>query len=492
MKIPFTKISKSVFLAGLQCEKLLWTRFNARDQILPPDARLQAVFDQGHEVGVMARQLFPNGMEVAHGITDKEEVESASRLALQARRPLFEAGFSFGGAFARADILAPVGEDAWDLLEVKGVTEPKDDHLMDLAFQTYVHVGAGLRLRRCFLVHLNRGYVRRGMLEPEGLFVRTDSTSEVEVLCREIKAQLSQMQRVIRKPGCPEIHIGPHCDKPYTCPLRDRCWEFLPENSVMDLYRGKAKGFALLEHGILKVADIPKDQLLTWNQNVQRKAVRSGTPTISKSDIRRFLNDLRYPIHFLDFETFSTAIPIFDLLRPFQRVPFQFSLHVQNSPDATLEHHSFLAEGKGDPRPEFVARLRANIADHGSIVVYNAAFEKGVLKECAEVLPELRSWVDSLQPRFVDLLQPFRSFHYYNPGQHGSASMKAVLPALTGAGYDHLAIRNGDTASQEYLRVTYGDVVAEERQLVRRQLQEYCGLDTMGMHQIIQALNAVT
>ena len=137
MKMPSAPISKSVFLAGLQCEKLLWTRFNARDQIPPPDLRLQAVFDQGHEVGVIARQLFPDGVEVAHGIMDIKEIANVSRLALQARRPLFEPGFCFGDAFARADILAPVGEDAWDLLEVKGVTEPKDDHLKDLAFQAY-------------------------------------------------------------------------------------------------------------------------------------------------------------------------------------------------------------------------------------------------------------------------------------------------------------------------------------------------------------------
>jgi hypothetical protein len=212
---------------------------------------------------------------------------------------------------------------------------------------------------------------------------------------------------------------------------------------------------------------------------------------ISKSDLRLFLNGLCYPMHFLDFETYSTAIPVFDLLRPFQRVPFQFSLHVQNSPDATLEHHSFLAEGEGDPRPEFLSHLRESIANCGSIIVYNAAFEKGVLEECAEALPELRSWVASLQPRFVDLLQPFRSFHYYHPRQRGSASMKAVLPALAGAGYDQLAIRNGDTASREFLRVTFGDFVTEDRQLVRRHLQEYCGLDTLGMYQIIQALNVV-
>jgi hypothetical protein len=230
---------------------------------------------------------------------------------------------------------------------------------------------------------------------------------------------------------------------------------------------------------------------LTQHQRVQVEAVRSLTERVNKPVVRDFLRDLRYPIHFIDFETFSTAIPLFDGLRPFQRVPFQFSLHVQPSPNADLVHHGFLADGTGDPRRNFMDRLQGAVEGKGSLVAYNAAFERGVLTECAEALPAYRPWVQSLEPRFFDLLEPFRTFDYYHPAQHGSASMKAVLPALTGRGYDELEIRDGDMASREYLRVTYGRPAPDERERVRRQLEQYCGLDTRGMWQIVAALRAL-
>lgn len=131
MNTTFSLISKSAFRAGKQCRKLLWTRFNARDEIPPPDPSLLAVFDQGHRVGALARSLFPDGVEIAPGIVDPDEIRGASLQALAFRRPLFEAGFQYDGAYARADILVPVGRVGWDVFEVKGVTEVKDVHLWD-------------------------------------------------------------------------------------------------------------------------------------------------------------------------------------------------------------------------------------------------------------------------------------------------------------------------------------------------------------------------
>ncbi len=482
-------ISKSAFLAGRQCGKLLWTRFNARDEIPPRDPSLQAIFEQGHRMEDLARSLFPDGIEIAAGVTDPDEVFRASLKAVAFRLPLFEAGFEYKGASARADILLPVEKDGWDILEVKSVTEVKDVHLWDLALQSFVYAGAGLNVRRCVIVHLNRDYVRCGELQPERLFARTDCTKAVAAICKGMEKELDNMRRLIVMRTRPDVPIGPWCTTPYICPVRDRCWNFLPKHSVMDLYRGKAKGFDLLKRGIAKIANIPDNCSLTDNQKIQLEAVRTGNPRISKFAIGQFLSSLEYPVHFLDFETVSTPIPLFDGLKPYQRLPFQFSLHIQRSPGSKLEHHAFLANGDSDPRPDFMARLRTVVGDHGSIVAFNATFEKGVLKECATAFTEHKTWVQSLEPRFADLLQPFRSFRYYHPEQCGSASMKSVLPALTNSGYEHLAIRDGDTASREFLRVTFENVSAEERQRIRSQLEAYCGVDTHGMYQIVQALN---
>ncbi|HEX9255170.1 MAG TPA: DUF2779 domain-containing protein [Candidatus Angelobacter sp.] len=481
-------ISKSKYLCGLQCHKLLWHAYNAKHLIPGPDAGQQAIFDQGHEVGELSRQLFPGGAEVAQGIEDFDEILAASKQAVKQRCPLYEADFAFNGGYARADILNPAAHGLWDLIEVKSTACVKDVHLYDLAFQTYVLAGAGLRLRRCIVAHINSGFVRNGTIDPHEFFVLEDVTGQVSGMSRDVESRLDDMFSTIRLGRHPDIVIGRHCDDPYPCPLHDLCWGHLPESDVTTLYRGGKKGLRLLQDGIAALKDIPNDFKLTDDQEIQRQAARTGQPHVDKRAIARFLRRIKFPASYLDFETFGTAIPLFDRLRPYQQVPFQFSLHVLRSKNAALEHHSFLADGKADPRPEFMRCLGDVLPRQGSVVAFNAPFELGRLKECSELLPEFRPCVAGIKRRIVDLLLPFRRFHYYHPQQNGNASMKAVLPALTGRGYDQLAIQDGGMASQEFLRGHFGSVTDEERERVRRQLEEYCGLDTMGMIQIVDAL----
>ncbi len=482
-------ISKSTFLMGLECQKLLWFRYNSKDKIPAPDEGTQAIFDQGKEVGELAQSLFPDGIVVAPDFFEPDQVIAETRKAIPQRRPLFEAAFQFNGGYARADILNPVSKDEWDLIEVKSTTSLKKEvHLPDIAFQAYVLAGAGIKLRKCFLAHINNEFVRHGTIDPQKFFALEDVTGQVPALSRDVEEQLNAMQRVIGAKAYPEIEIGPHCDNPYTCPLHDHCWVFLPEASVFTLYRGGKKSFKLLKQGIQHLEKIPDDFALTDNQAIQRSALLAGQPHIDRPALAEFLKQIEYPVSFLDFETIGTALPLFDDSRPFQQVPFQFSLHVLRSENARPEHHQFLAEGTADPRPEFMRQLCAALPETGSVVTYNASFEKSRLKECCELLPEFKPWLKKVAPRVVDLLLPFRGFRYYHPKQNGSASMKAVLPALTGKGYENLAIQDGGAASREFLRVTFGNVANEERQRVRQQLEEYCGLDTLGMVQIVNGL----
>ncbi len=481
-------VSKSKFLWGTQCKKLLWYAYNAKDQIPEPDAAQQAIFDQGHEVGTLAKSLYPGGIEVSAGVTDFEQVLRQSLEAAKARKPLFEAGFVYNGGFARVDILNPVGKDEWDIIEVKSSTEVKDVNLIDLAFQAFVYNGAGLNIRRCWVMCVNREYVRRGAIDPVNFFKVVDVTKEVSALSKEIEPQLEDMFATIRLREHPDIRIGPHCNDPYACPLQEKCWSFLPEQNVTTLYRAGKKAFKLLEDDIVAIKDIPATYGLTANQKIQRRAVMTGEPHIDRPAVAAFLNQLQYPLSFMDFETYATAIPLFDGVQPYAQIPFQFSLHVIRSSGVKPEYHGFLAEGRNDPRPEFMRRLQAALPDAGSVVVYNAGFEKSRLEEGCDLMPECRSWYRKVERRIVDLLLPFRGFRYYHANQLGSASMKAVLPALTGRGYEGLEIQEGGQASMEYLRVHFGDVTEAERCKVRAQLEHYCGQDTEGMVWIVDAL----
>lgn len=487
-------LSKSSFLNGTQCRKQLWMKFHDREAFPPVDAQTQSIFDQGHLIGSLAKTLFPGGIEVAEGRISYAESLAATEPALLERRPLYEAAFTFNGGFVRVDILNPVGVDAWEIIEVKSGTKVKDVNLLDVAFQKYVCEGAGLTIDRCYLMHVNSDYVRTGEIVAAELLHQEDVTEEIEPFLAEVPARLEELKQMAAGDQCPEVLIGPHCNSPYKCPLQYLCWDFLPEYPVTDLYwdtRGRAWEF--LSAGVTGMADIPADSSLSIKQEIQRQAVVAGEPQIVPGDIARFLEGLEWPLAFFDLESFQMAVPPYDGTRSYRQIPFQFSVHLQPALGADLEHNEFLAEGTGDPRPAFLAALQEAIPAEGSIVVYNASFEKGVLKACAEAFPEYQAWVESILPRFIDLLVPFRSFSYYHPDQHGSASIKAVLPALTETSYDHLEIADGGTASLSFVEMVFGEDVSEERKAeIRADLLAYCALDTQAMVDILGALQTIS
>jgi len=483
-------ISKSKFLHGLQCPKLLWCDYNAKHLFPAVDDALQAVFDQGHDVGAFAKRMFPNGVEIDTAPTDFEGAIELTKKLLPSRRPIFEATLSANGGYARADILNPVGKDEWDIIEVKSTTSLKDVHIPDLAFQAWVFTEAGIKIRRCFLCHINNKFVKHGEIDPKEFFTLRDVSAEVSAYSSDIEEQIGDMGKTIRAAKCPDIQIGRQCDSPYTCPLHDHCWSFLPPQNVLDLYFDtKGRKWDLLKRGVLKIAEIPDNYPLSEKQEIQRATAISGKPHVKTTQIETFLKNLEYPLHFLDFETFQTAIPMFDGARPYEQIPFQFSLHVIHKAETKPEHRKFLADGRNDPRADFMRHLKSSVEPSGSIVVFNAPFEKSRMKECAELLPEYKSWVSAVNQRVVDLLNPFKAFHFYHPDQCGSASMKLVLPALTGKDYSKLEIQEGGAASREFVRVTFGDVSESERKRVRQALELYCGQDTEGMVWILDALN---
>ncbi len=485
-------ISKSKYLSGLQCHKLFWHYYNAKALIPPPDQSTLHLFQQGHDVGALAKRLFPDGIEIGKGMINPSAVSRLSQAALIQRKPMFEAGFFHQIAFARADILAPVEGNLWDIVEVKSSTEVKDVNIHDLAFQRYVYEGAGLRIRRCILLLINNQYIRNGEIDIDQIFLREDVTDRVNEIFAGVPDRVQRLIPIIAREDCPEIEIGPQCHEPYLCPLKDHCWNFLPEHNVLSLYRmKKEKGFELIHNGICGILDLPADYEFSEKQQIQSDTLRTNTPKIDRDALCGFLDRLAYPLYFLDFETFSTAIPIFDGSCPYQNIPFQYSLHVIGATDEPPVHHGFLADGKTDPRPELMEKLQRLLGSSGSIIAYNASFEKNALKGVCETFGEYEGWYQSIEPRFLDLLEPFRSFAWYHPDQCGSASLKAVLPALTGRNYDHLEISEGGTASNEYLRVTFGRVEETERQRVRKNLEDYCRMDTEGMVDIINRLEAL-
>ena len=484
--MPNRLLTKSKYLNGLQCRLLLWITINEPERIPAPDTAQQHIFDQGHLVGELAKNLYPDGIDVPQD--DFIENIKLTKELLDRRVPLFEAGVLCGRIYSRIDILNPVNEDELDIIEVKSSTSIKDENLHDVSFQRLCCEKDGLKIRKCFLAYINNEYVKHGDINPAELFKIDDVTDAVISAGEGIEERIARMLEVIDSPACPEMGIGPYCKDPYSCPMIAECWDGMPEHSVFTLYYSGKKSYDLYNSGVLNIADIPAGYKLNEKQAVQHKCVSSNLPHIDKKAIKGFLQEFVYPLYYLDFETFSTAIPIFDNTSPYQQVPFQFSLHIQQKPGGKLRHYEYLAEGKQDPRPGLLAYLRELLGEEGSIVAYNMSFEKGILTALGEVYPEYAEWVNNITARFVDLMAPFKNFHYYHPEQKGSGSLKAVLPAVTGKGYDGMPIAEGTAATLAFLDITFNEVSAEEVARVRKDLLAYCKQDTEGMVWILEKL----
>ena len=204
------RISKTKYLNGLQCKKLIWYIYNEPKAIPEPDETTQAIFEQGHLVGDYAKKLFPKGEEVDHTGSFEKGLRSTKEL-ISRRLPIFEAALTYKRCYARADILEPVGKDEWNLIEVKSSTELKDVNYHDIGFQYYLYSGAGLNIDKCYLMCIDNTYIRNGDIEPNKLLKKIDVTDEIKTTySKTIEDNVAEMVKSITSEAFIEIGIGKH------------------------------------------------------------------------------------------------------------------------------------------------------------------------------------------------------------------------------------------------------------------------------------------
>jgi hypothetical protein len=487
-------LTKTRYLNGLACHKWLWLEINAPDRLPKIDESTEHLLIEGRRIGELARRRYPQGVLLpTESVRQNDE---RSKRLLDKRLPLFEAGFVHPGGtcYARADVLLPVGKRDWKIVEVKSGTRVKEEYLHDLAFQEYCYAGAGLKIQGCSLLLVDTEYIRSGDIDPLELLREEDVTDAVRDVRPTVQPNVQELLKVADAKRCPEFGRGePFHEDEAGVHEDDSIWQQHPDSDIRELYRGGKQALVFLESGVYRISDIPKSVVLRGKQVIQHDAHTRDNVHLDRKKIAGFLKTLRYPLHFLDFETVYPAIPLFDGTRPYQQIPFQFSVHVVEGPGQEPLHHSFLSLEPSDPRKRLLESLRQVIRPEGHLVAYNQSFEMSRLEDLATLFPEHAEWVSHANARFVDLMTPFREFAYYNPSQRGSASLKAVLPAITGRGYDELTIANGSQASQVYLNAAFGirdgkeasDQPVEE---IRTALERYCGQDTAGMVWIVEAL----
>ena len=474
------RLSKSKYLSGLQCEKRLWLEIHKPELAPPPPPGQQRIFDQGTKVGEMATEEFPDGVLIeADYLNIPDALKQTEEALNNSVDVIFEGCFVHENVLVRPDIILRNDQGSWNMIEVKSSTGVKEENIHDVAVQTWVLQGCGLEMKRVFLKHINRECVYPNL---SNLFRTQDITEQVKTVLPSIPKKLSEYKSMLNKSE-PKVLIGEHCSNPYGCQFVEHCWKNVPEHSIFTIPRLRwSVKERLLDENKISIDDLPGDFSLNENQLNYLKSLEIKKPIIDWNSIAGELDQLKFPLHFLDFETDGSAVPRFDGMHPYEQFPFQFSCHVMDE-NGGLEHFEYLHESDTDSRRLLAESLTKAIGDKGSVIAYNAGFEKGIMSKLIQWCPEYAEPLHSIIERLWDQLNIFRKF-YSDYRFMGSNSLKNVLPVIVPTmSYENLAVSDGTEA-----QVTWNEMIqlpnGDEKNKLINELKEYCRQDTRAMVEI--------
>ena len=485
-------LTKSDYMKFLIHPAYLWIAKYDKDKLPPFGETAQAAVAQGYAVEAAAADLFPGGRLVDVPMFDGPD-ETARLMRTGGPDTLFQPSIlTDRRLYVRSDVMVRQGA-TWDLYEIKGSSSVKTAHLLDLAFQKYVWEQSGYTIGRSYIILVNNQYVRDGDIDPKQLFTVTEVTDQIEPLAKSTAAKVEEALELMKQSEHPD-------DAPELAAewygYRDVYRHLHPEiakDSILNLTRLNLEQLkALAERGITKIGDIPEDLPdIKPQQLAQIEVVRSGHPVIHTEKIAHSLSELKYPLYFLDYETFAGALPLWDGVRPFQQLPFQYSVHIIEEPGGDLVQKEYLARGTDYPVEKLARQLSEDIGPTGSVIVWNKAFEMGCNDAMAALHPEFAPFLQGVNERVYDLMEIFANGWFAHPDFYGSASIKKVLPVLVPElSYKELGIGEGLTAQIRWMAAARGELSEDEAAQVYAHLVEYCGQDTLAMVRIYEVLVA--
>ncbi len=481
--LPSTHLSKSRFTAGVQCHKLLWWQVHEPGAVeLQPDKVLQDRFNQGRQVGELARARFADGVLLEPRGSFEQRVEH-TRAALASGAPaLFEASFGVGDVRVTVDVLERLA-DGFRLVEVKSASSQKDEHIPDAAVQAHVLEQNGIDLRAAEIMHLNKDFRHP---DQGDLFRRTDVTAQVRAALPAVPDELEAQLDTLRG-GRPEVAIGRHCFEPRDCPFLKRCWPDAPDH-IIKLYNvGPKRAADYMLTGVHRIGDLPPRTKLPDAARRQIRSLEEGR-LIVEPGLADALVPFRGRLGFLDFETIMRAVPVWPGMAPWEQAAAQFSYH-EVQPDGGYRHVAHLAEGPEDARPALAQAMVEATAEAERVVTYTS-FERTRIRSLQKSVPHLAAELKALDDKLIDLHPVIRD-HVYHPDFAGSFSLKYVLhPLVPDLTYDDLVIVDGLVASVEIARLLFvaQRIPPAERDRVRQDLLDYCERDTWAMVRVLQRL----
>lgn len=481
------QLSKTDFIQYMNCPKSLWLLKNQPESYTKAEMTLflEKLIQEGYEVEAYAAKLFPKAEALPDFGTPeytKEALETTNDTFLQA------SFLTTKGVFARVDVVQKQDDGSFHIFEIKSSTSIKTDakhnHLKDACFQKYTLEQCGYQVSRVSMIHLNKDYVRFGDIDPEELFCIVDVTEDIEDIYPEVTQHIEDAVQYINKKeinmtGCPckENTRSNHCDS----------FDFfnpdIPDYSIYEIGRiSKRKVQELLDMEVMKITDIPADYTLNEKQQLQVLSAKERSAVIDHHAIKEALGGLIFPLHFLDYETYASAVPKIDGIGPHQHIPFQVSIHTLQA-DGSVQHFEYLAESFELPE-KLIQFMQKSTGDVGTYISWHAGFEQGRNKEMIKQFPQHAPYLEYMNTHMFDLEEIFKK-DYVDYRFHGSSSIKKVLPVIVPQfSYADLEIQNGTMALDAWGRMVLDPNWDGDRASMRKDLLAYCELDTLAMLEI--------
>lgn len=483
------RLSKSKLLSFHQCSKRLWLDVHRRE-LIQHSSEAKSAMSRGQRVGELAQAVFDseNKGVLIDPFTEgwPEALIKTEELIAGGEYPVFEGTFTDDDILVMADIMIPADNGSWDIIEVKSSTSVKAHHLLDLAIQIHVLEARGVKVNRCFVASINNRWVYQGNGDYSGLFRLNKIDFEAGQTVDNIDSIISLAREIVMGDE-PKIETGEHCTDPFECPFLTYCNKGkelgpFPVQWLPDVRTKALKDY--IESNQVKSMNVVPDNLLNNLQLRVKQYTQIDKAYTNYLGAKKKFNRLTWPLRFLDFETVNLAIPIWKGVRPYERIPFQYSNHCL-SENGTLKHTHYLDVSSDDPRKGFINKLILTCGTQGSILVYNVGFEQNVLLDLAEAFPKKAQQLNAIADRLFDLLPVVRD-NYYHPSQQGSWSIKRVLPAiLSQESYAELdGVQDGSMAMEAYIEAINENTSRERKAEIQRELLDYCALDTLAMVKI--------
>ncbi len=471
-------LTKSNFTQFLTCKNEFWLISNTTQENQTPlsisDLHRR---EEGYEVERLARKL-----EIF--------IEDESK------KVEFGKEFQTDSLYAKADIvITDLKTDGIKIYEVKGSTKVNEVHQNDLAFQCLTAQKAGFNVEGAYLITVNNEFLFEDKIIPENFFSISDETNFVYSVLENVELNANEAIKLSQSPE-PTVTLLDYCkSSKLDCAFLKKHFPDIPEYNVSHIFNsGSKKLNALLSEGILDLRDIPHDFSLTARESSFVEVERKKLPFINSEEIKNELAKLKFPLNFLDYETFNPAVPKFSKTRPYQQVVFQYSLHTLNEPDGELLHSFHLSRNDGKhPTHELAQRLSEDLDQKiGTVIVWNESFEKNINKEIALMFSEFSDFMDEVNNSMFDLRKIFSNRHYLHPEFYGKNSIKKVLPVLCpDLSYKEMDIADGLTASIKWYHLATKRGSIEEQEKIYEDLTKYCNLDTLAMVKIYEVLLSI-